>query len=66
MTDSIERTLGRLEGKMDSVIESLKEGREVMEALDSRTAKLERWQSRVMGGAAVAGFVAGIVARLFT
>lgn len=64
MTDSIERTLGRLEGKMDSVLESLREGREVMETLESRTAVLERWQSRVLGGALVAGFVSGIVAKV--
>lgn len=66
MTDDLKVMLGQLDGKMDMVLKSLDEGKVVMVTLEARTAKLERWQSRLMGGAAVAGFVAGIVARLVT
>jgi hypothetical protein len=64
MVDSVERSLGRLEGKVDSIIKSLEDGSEIMARLESRTAVLERWQSRIMGGAVVAGFVAGFIAKL--
>lgn len=66
MTDSIERTLGRLDGKMDMVLESLKEGRVVIEALDQRTGSLERWRSYVMGGAFVAGILGGIAVKILS
>lgn len=65
MTDSIERSLGRLEGKVDGIINTQQEAKESLDRLENRTSTLERWRSQMLGGAAVAGFVAGLVARMF-
>lgn len=65
MTDSMERSLGRLEGKVDGMIVAQQEAKGSLDRLENRTATLERWRAQMLGGAAVAGFVAGLVARLF-
>lgn len=64
MTDSMERSLGRLEGKVDSILASQAESKASLDRLESRTATLERWRSQMLGGAAVAGFVGGIIVKL--
>jgi archaellum component FlaC len=63
MTDSIERSLGRLEGKVDGIINTQQEAKESLDRLENRTSTLERWRSQMLGGAAVAGFVASLIAR---
>lgn len=64
MTDSVERSLGRLEGKLDGLVASQKQANEALDRLENRTSTLERWRSQMLGGAAVAGFVSGIIAKL--
>ena len=66
MTDDVKLLLGQLDGKMDMVLKSLDEGKGVMVTLEARTAKLERWQARLMGGAAAVGFVAGVIAKVLS
>lgn len=63
MSESIERTLGRIEEKLDGLVLSHGETKTSLLLLDGRTTKLERWQSRILGGAVTAGFILGLVAR---
>jgi hypothetical protein len=62
MTDSIERTLGRIEEKIDNLVLSTQPR---LNNHSDRIGKLERWQSRVLGGAAVAGFLLGVAITLW-
>lgn len=54
----IQRTLGRIEEKLDMVLPRLNNHA-------FRIGKLERWQSRILGGAAVLGFLAGIAVAIW-
>ena len=60
MSDNIERSLGRIEAKLTGLVDSHVEIKVALTRLDTRTSSLERWQSRIVGGAAVAGFVFGM------
>lgn len=51
--ENIQRTLGRIEEKLDNALPRLNNHSE-------RLGKLERWQARLLGGAAVAGFLFGV------
>jgi hypothetical protein len=62
MNESIERTLGRIEEKLDSLAR-VTEPR--LNNHSDRLGKLERWQSRLIGGAAVASFVFGVLLTLW-
>ena len=64
MTDSMERSLGRLEGKVDSILASQSVTQASLDRLESRTSAMERWKAQMMGGAAVAGFLGGFIVRL--
>lgn len=57
MTDSMERTLGRIEEKLDNLV---KQTEPRLNNHSERIGKLERWQSRVLGGVAVASFILGV------
>lgn len=69
MSESIERTLGRIEEQLNGVRASLEDSRtEVRSTLtthNARIAGLERWQSRLVGGAAVVGFLFGAILKLW-
>lgn len=57
MSESLERALGRLEGKVDRILDVLPQHEE-------RIVRLETWKARLMGAAALAGFLAGLIARV--
>jgi len=57
MNESMERTLGRIEEKLDNLV---KQTEPRLNNHSERIGKLERWQARLLGGAAVAGFVFGV------
>lgn len=56
MTDSLERAIGRLEGKVDQILVGLNSHEE-------RLSKVEKWQSKLAGGLALAAFVVGVVVK---
>ena len=69
--DGVERRLGNVEGKMDALavlISRFEAVQDRLEAVEPKIESLDRWQSRVIGGAAViaafAGGLAGTFARL--
>ena len=61
--EEILRGLGRLEGKMDSLMSSIKEINRDVAKHDSRIRSLESRQSWVIGAAAVLGLCLSIVVR---
>lgn len=61
--DHIERALGRIEGKLDLLIPALAANEDRTTKLSSRVSKIEKWQSKMLGGAIVAGFLFGLVMR---
>lgn len=61
--DHIERALGRIEGKLDLLIPAVNANEERTMKLSSRVSKLEKWQSKLLGGAIVAGFALGLIMR---
>jgi len=64
MTDDIKLLLGQLDGKVDMILAGQTVQRQTLEAHDGRIGTLEKWQARVLGGAAVAGFVSGILVKV--
>ena len=70
MADNIERTLGRIEGKLDAALASIEDRQDTQDKrLDNhgtRLAGLENWKSRVLGIAAAAGVVGGLILKLVT
>ena len=44
-----ERALGRLEGKVDSILDAISELKDYRNQLDARFAKVESWQTRASG-----------------
>jgi hypothetical protein len=59
----IERALGRIEGKLDLLLPSVAAQEERLVVMSGRVSKLEKWQSKILGGAVVAGFLLGLVLR---
>jgi hypothetical protein len=63
MADDIQRTLGRLESKLDALLDANdKRDTTVNERLNnhsSRIGTLERWQSKVLGAVAVVALLVG-------
>lgn len=63
MTDSLERALGRLEGKVDQILAGQAAHDERLTRADERLTRVERWQSKIAGGIALAAFMIGLVVR---
>lgn len=70
MSDSLDRAIGRIEGrvemvlgKIDVVLSQQAVQTEALDKVAQRTAALERWQSKMVGAAAVAGVIGGAVAK---
>jgi hypothetical protein len=61
--DEVQRALGRIEGKLDLLIPALEANETRAVSLTGRVSKLEKFQSKLLGGAVVAGFVFGLVMR---
>jgi hypothetical protein len=59
----IERALGRIEGKLDLLLPAVEAQEQRLTYVAGRVSKLEKWQSKILGGAVVAGFLLGIVMR---
>jgi hypothetical protein len=59
----IERALGRIEGKLDLLLPSVAAQEERLVVMAGRVSKLEKWQSKILGGAVVAGFLLGLALR---
>lgn len=64
MSENIERTLGRLEAKVDVLLEHHAHSLTTQAEIDQRVTKLERWQAGLVGGGAVMGFLIALVARI--
>ena len=65
MNDSVERALGRMEGKVDMILLGQAAHGAALEDVSQRTTKLERWQAKLIGAAAVVGFLFGVGIQVF-
>lgn len=64
MNEEILLALGRLEGKVDSMMTSLRIQQEELQRLDVRIRHLEQSKAWLLGAAAVISFLSGLVVRL--
>lgn len=64
MPESLERVLGRIEGKLDELSSDIKDLKKGQERNGGRLDKLERWQAALVGGGAVIGFAVSVLLRL--
>ena len=64
MNEEILIALGRLEGKVDAVMTSLRIQQEELKELDIRVRELEQSKAWLLGAAAVISFVSGLVVKL--
>lgn len=63
MPDSLEFTLGRIEGKLDSIILRQKEHTDSLSAHDDRIKKLETWKAGVVAVSAATSAVIAFLVR---
>lgn len=61
MADDVQRTLGRIESKVDSLLEKQDEHKARLDNHGQRIGKIERWQSWTLGACAAIGVVAGLL-----
>lgn len=61
MNEEILLALGRLEGKVDSMMTALRSHQEELQRLDVRVRHLEQSKAWMIGAAAIIAFVAGSV-----
>lgn len=62
----LSRAIGRLEGKMDSLLEDFQDHREDHKASDRRIDTLEARADRQRGALAVLSLLAGVIGSVFT
>lgn len=64
----MERTLGRIEGKLDALLDNYaaheKRDDDRFDHVSGRLGKLERWQSKVIGIGVAAGTIGGLLVEL--
>jgi hypothetical protein len=65
MNDELFLALGRLEGKMDSIITTMAVHAEELQRLEGRIRTLEQSRSYFLGAAAIAGAAASFVISYF-
>lgn len=64
MNEEILIALGRLEGKVDAMMTSLRIQQEELKSLDIRVRELEQSKSWLLGAAAVISLVSGLIVKL--
>lgn len=64
MNEEILLALGRLEGKVDAMMTSLRIQQEELQRLDVRIRHLEQSKAWLLGAAAVISFLSGLAVRL--
>jgi hypothetical protein len=63
MAESIERTLGRIEGKLDAWIDTQKEDAARDKEVDDRLDRLENWKTGLASAGSVVVFLFAIAAK---
>jgi hypothetical protein len=63
VNEEILLALGRLEGKMDSMMTSLRIQEQELKVLDERIRELEQSRSWLLGAAAIISFAAGLIVK---
>lgn len=63
MNEEVLIALGRLEGKVDAMMTSLRIQQEELQRLDVRVRDLEQSKAWLLGAAAIISFLAGIVVK---
>jgi hypothetical protein len=64
--DDLQRSVGRIEGKLDSLIDLHRTTTETVLAHSGRISRLENFKSRALGGAAAIAGTASIVYAIIT
>jgi hypothetical protein len=62
----ISRALGRLEGKVDSLLRQFADVGETLQRHDGRLSLLENWRSTVKGSVIVMASLASVIASILT
>lgn len=65
MNEEILLALGRLEGKVDAMMTSLRMQEQELKILDKRIRELEQSRAWMLGAAAVISMLAGFVVKMF-
>lgn len=63
MNDEVLIALGRLEGKVDAMMTSLRVQEQELKVLDSRIRELEKSRAWMLGAAAVISLISGLVVK---
>jgi hypothetical protein len=66
MSDEVQRSLGKIEGKLDQVLLTIAADTRRVDGHDKRLIKLERWQAWTLGAAASAGVCAAAVFKIYS
>ena len=63
MNEEILLTLGRLEGKVDAMMTSLRVQEQELKVLDKRIRELEQSRAWMLGAAAIISMLAGVIVK---
>lgn len=66
MTEEVLIALGRLEGKVDAMMSSLRIQEQELKRMDERVRHLEQSKAWLLGAAAIISFLAGLVVKLIS
>jgi hypothetical protein len=64
MADEVQRTLGRIESKLDSVLEKQDEHKQRLDNHGARIGGLERWRAWTLGAAVAIGAMWSLISTL--
>lgn len=66
MNDQVLIALGRLEGKVDAMMASLRAQEQELKVLDGRIRELEKSRAWMLGAAAVISLISGLVVKVIS
>ena len=58
--------IGKIDGKVDSILAALAQQGSTIAAVEARTSKLEQWKAYMIGAAVVAGGASGYLSEFLT
>lgn len=64
MSESLERSIGRIEGKIDLVLERTAVQAQALEKIDTRVTVIEEWRWKLLGASAAVGAIAGFAVKV--
>lgn len=65
MSDSLERAIGRLEGKVDMILAGQTTATTITNDHEERITKVEKWQAKLIGAGLVIGSIVGFIVKVW-